>query len=149
MRGSPPLHLLLALLGFALFAIPLARLTFARPEVQHPASENAEPIAKPGQMKCHITIHALPVPASLSLKAGGTETVNGLPAALSSAMEFDTELPIAHDTLELLVGATWPQGTGNAAITIDIEPDGHDSQSQTRWASGAELAEVLTFKWQP
>ena len=31
MRGSPPLHLVLFVIGFALLAMPLAQLTFARP----------------------------------------------------------------------------------------------------------------------
>jgi hypothetical protein len=149
MRGSPPLHLLIVLLGFALFAIPLAKLTFARPESPHASSRHEEPVVEQGKTKCRITVRAVPQPATFSLKVGGREAITGFPASLTSPMEADAQIALPDSGAELLVSATWPQGTTESAITVEIEPDGRDALSQTRWSGSGQMNEVLTFKWLP
>ena len=64
-------------------------------------------------------------------------------------MESDAQFALPDSGLELLVSAIWPQGTQEAALTVEIEPDGREAISQTRWSSGGQLNEVLTFKWLP
>lgn len=149
MRGSPPLHLLIVLLGFALFAIPLAKLTFARPEIPHNTAHHTEEVVVAGKTKCHITVRSSPKISTLSLKVGGKESIAEFTSATASPMESDAQFALPDSGLELLVSAIWPQGTQEAALTVEIEPDGREAISQTRWSSGGQLNEVLTFKWLP
>jgi hypothetical protein len=51
----------------------------------------------------------------------------------------------AGDDLELT--ASWADGTPETALTLEIEPDGNEERSQTRWSSGTALNEILTFIW--
>jgi hypothetical protein len=149
MRGSPPLHLLIVLLGFALFAIPLAKLTFARPESPHASSRHEEPVIEHGKTKCRIIVRSVPKLASFSLKTAGGDPINGFPTSATSPMEADSQIAIPDTGVELLVNATWPQGTTESAITVEIEPGGRATQSQTRWSSSGQMSKVLTFKWLP
>jgi hypothetical protein len=149
MRGSPPLHLLIVLLGFALFAIPLAKLTFARPESPNVSSRHEEPIVEQGKTKCRITVRSVPKLASFSLKTAGGGPIAGFPASLTSPMETDAQLALPDSGAELLVSATWPPGTAESALSVEIEPDGRDALAQARWSSSGQMNEVLTFKWLP
>ena len=45
------------------------------------------------------------------------------------------------------VSATWPGNTPDTALTLEFEPDGLESRSETRWSSGGSLDEVITFSW--
>jgi hypothetical protein len=62
-------------------------------------------------------------------------------------VEFESELAIPKEGLEFLVNVTWPEGTPDTAFAIELEPDGLETQTQTRWASGATLDDVFTFQW--
>ena len=61
--------------------------------------------------------------------------------------EFKAGMEVSHDGNELIVSATWPEGTPETALTVELEPDGFETRSETRWSSGTELNEVLTFTW--
>lgn len=152
MRGSPPLHLTLFLAGFILLAVPLAHLTFARPTaVERAASVTpSQPQATAATTPAIVRIRFAHRPESLSVKLDGRELVT--PAALQEAksvVELKEDLLLTSDGLELFVNAQWPTGTSDTALSLELEPDGLDMQSQTRWTSGSQLSEAFTFHWNP
>jgi hypothetical protein len=145
MRGSPPLHLVIFVVGFALLAIPLAQLTFARPartietEVQSPQAKTSTLI--------HLRFaHA---PTSVSLKqSGGPELLKKLEDNATSEIEAKVDLEIPEAGIEFLLNVTWPDGTPDTAVTMELQPDEMDSQSQTHWSSGASMRdEVINYEW--
>lgn len=143
MRGAPPLHLVLLAVAFGLFAIPLAQLTFARRETVMVKTEApATPSAQTGVL---LRLRFAHVPRSLSLKLGDKELIPS--GALVSPMEIQAEMIIPAEGMDLMLDATWPDGTPETPVTLDLEPDGLDSKSHTRWSSGTELHESLSFLW--
>lgn len=85
-------------------------------------------------------------PLTVSLKEGDVELAVKVDLA-TSPVEFQTELEVSHDGNELILQATWPEGTPETALTVELEPDGFDTRRETRWSSGNTLDEVLTFTW--
>lgn len=150
MRGSPPLHLTLFLVGFILLAVPLAHLTFARPAAMEHVKTLAVPEATADTTPAIVRIRFAHGPELLSVKLDGRELVS--PAALQAAksvIEIKESLLLNSDGLELFVNARWPAGTPDTALSLELEPDGLDMQSQTRWTSGSQLSEAFTFHWKP
>lgn len=143
MRGAPPIHLVLLAVAFGLFAIPLAQLTFARHEtVMVKAEAPTTPSAQTGVL---LRIRFAHVPQALSLKQGARELIPSGP--LVSPLEIQTGMTIPAEGLDLMLEASWPDGTPETAITIDLEPDGLDTKSHTRWSTGTQLHESLPFLW--
>jgi hypothetical protein len=147
MRGSPLLHCLIGAIAFALFAIPLARLTIARPN-EIPAHRTSEEAAKPaGTKHTFIRIRFAHQPQSLSLKQSDKELIPASSTPLTSPIEIETSLPITPDGLELSLAAQWPNGTPDTAITVELEPNELDTRRETRWSDKFISQEILNFKW--
>lgn len=145
MRGFPPLHLLLFSIGFALFAIPLTRLTQSRAAASAPSpaasSSPAEALVTPAILR----LRCAHLPAKISLTFNGREL---LPAAAPAfAVEESLQVPIPPDGIELKLEAEWPGGTPDTAISVELEPDGHETLSQTRWSTDGRLSEILVYQW--
>jgi hypothetical protein len=51
------------------------------------------------------------------------------------------------EPVELLVEATWPEGTGLTALGVELEPDGLVNRRGTMWAEGGTATELLSFSW--
>jgi hypothetical protein len=143
MRGSPPLHLVIFGIVFAALAVPLAQLTFSRaPAVTMGAA------AEVAKTRTYIRFRFAHAPVSASVKLDGRELVAAKFAPPSnSTVEFQSELSIPKEGLELVVNVTWPEGTPDTAFAVELEPDGLDAQSQTRWSTGAKLEDVFNFQW--
>ena len=142
MRGSPPLHLVLFALAFALLAVPLGQLTFGRLDASQ-TERVADPLAPTPAV---LRVRFAHVPKGISVKLGAKELMPAKPQATAS-MEARVELAIPKEGIDLLVGVTWPEGTPDTAVTVELEPDGLEAQAQTRWSTGAKLTEVFTFQW--
>jgi len=144
MRGSPPLHIFAFALAFAVFAVPLARLTFARPAMRQAAVATSVSKTTPTLLRLRLA-H---VPAKISVTLNGKEL---LPEASPKAAQ--QEVPIAvsipPEGLELFVNAEWPPGTPDTAVTVELEPDGLETLSLTRWSSGPALSEPFSYYWKP
>ncbi len=147
MRGSPPLHLFICLLGFALLALPLARLTFARPDIVAMKDANQSAPVTSTSTPTLIRIRFAHAPETLSLKLGVKELAPSPISHLPSPLEIRAAVPIPADGIELILNATWPQGTPDTAITVELEPDDKDARTQTCWSRGAQMSEVLSFSW--
>ena len=147
MRGSPPLHLILFALGFALLAVPLSRLTFARPIVVRDTSALVTDVLT---VPTIVRIRVAHVPEALSLKLNGHELVaGGGTRPTAAALELRENIAIPADGLEFLLSAKWPSGTPDTAVSVELEPDGLDAQTQTRWSTGAQIEDVITYRWKP
>jgi len=140
MRGSPPLHLSLFLLGFAMLALPLVKLTSATPSSA--SKSEAKPVAEEASALMRLRFAHKPLHVRLAheqklLFEGPTDVLH----------ELFQSLPVPEEGVELALTVQWPEGTPDTAVTLELEPDGLDTQSQTRWSSGLTLDEVIPFVW--
>lgn len=140
MRGSPPIQIALLVIAFIVLAIPLSHLT---------GNAQAKPVAKAETQQekpvtALVRLRYAHKPATLSLKIGDQPLVS---AANESPVEVDAKLIDPKNGIDVLLAATWPENTPDTAITVELEPDGLDTQSQTRWSSSGSLDEAITFTW--
>ncbi len=134
-------------IAFALFAIPLARLTVARPD-ETTANQTSVKVAEPaGTRHTFVRIRFAHLPQSLSLKQSNKELIPVTSVPLTSPIEIEVSLPITQNSLELALAAQWPDGTPDTAITVELEPDELDTRRETRWSGNSILQEILNFKW--
>jgi len=147
MRGSPLLQCLIGAIAFALFAVPLARLTFARAEVKLKDRASQAPPETAGARRTFIRVRCAHAPESLSLKLAGKELIPRSTSAFPSLLETEAPIPASREGVELKLAARWPGGTPDTAVTVELEPDELDALRETRWSSGPELNEILNFKW--
>lgn len=88
-------------------------------------------------------------PTALSLRLGDVELIPQGAAFPASSIELNAKLSGPADGVELTLAATWPQGTPSTVLTVELEPDGLETRSQTRWSTGPQLMEVIPFNWSP
>ena len=143
MRGYPPIQLFFLMLAFGAMAVPLAKLTFARPQVAAPVER---PKIESKLIPSLLRIRYAHRPKSVSLKLGDRELL-ATSALDASPVETNVGLEIPADGIEFNLTAEWPEGTSDTALTLEVEPDGLDSKGETRWSSGNELTEVIPFQW--
>lgn len=143
MRGYPPVHLLILMLAFGAMAVPLAHLTFAKPGV---AAPGARPKADSKLIPSLLRLRFAHKPKSISLTLGGHELLSA-PSFDSLTFEMTTGLDIPADGIEFILSAEWPDGTQDTALTLEIQPDGLDTKTETRWSLGASMTEVISFQW--
>jgi hypothetical protein len=141
MRSSPPFQLALVLLGFIALAWPLIRLTSADRQISAVQVKATETKA----VSALLRVSYAHEPQSLSVKLGEKTLLTEITAG--GAAESTVELPLTQDGIELAVEAQWPAGTPNTALSLELEPDGLDAQSQTRWTGSGSLSEILPFIW--
>lgn len=173
MRGFPPLQIFFLGLVFGLIAWPLVRLTTnsfqggheSHAHHDHDHGHDHAHGAADGEMQVvkggtdhpegehkHVEVPTLVrlryahKPQKVTLSQGGRELL-AVTQFDASPLELKAGLEISHDGNELILAATWPEGTPDTALTVELEPDGFETQSQTRWSSEAALEEVLTFTW--
>ncbi len=137
MRGSPPIHLAFVLLLFIGLAVPLVRLTHGEPVTQLAVVIRAQDRTVPTLVR----VRCAHQPSALKLTQGNVVLMEGSPA------ERSVGIAMSPAGIELNLEAKWPVGTPETAVTVELEPDGLDSCSETRWSSGESLSEILTFIW--
>ncbi|MFO1482934.1 MAG: hypothetical protein U1F71_06155 [Verrucomicrobiaceae bacterium] len=140
MRGFPPIQIALLVIAFAALAVPLSQLT---------GNAQTRPAAKTGKkegkaVKSLLRLRYAHKPAMISLKIGGKELIT---AVAGSPIELNAALDAPKEGVDVFLTATWPENTPDTALTLEIEPDGLDSRSETRWSSSGSLDEVISFAW--
>jgi hypothetical protein len=140
MRGFPPIQIFLLCLAFVVLAVPLSHLTGNTSNAKIVKPETAESKS----VKALLRLRYGDKPATLSLKVAGKELTTAIE---TSPIEIETSLPSTKDGFDVFLSATWPDGKPDNALTLDIEPDGLESHTETRWSSGGSLDEVITFTW--
>lgn len=150
MRGFPPLQIFLLGLAFGMLAVPLYQLTGQTQSMPGNATEaEAAPAggsSQPDKVEALIRLRYAHQPKSVSLKQGDRELLKDADLA-ASPLEISTDLMISKDGNELTLQATWPEGTPDTALTLEIEPDGLEVRKETLWSADAALDEILTLTW--
>ncbi len=141
MRGFPPIQIFLLVLAFIVLAVPLGHLTGNAQEKSAP-----QVVAKEKQsMKALLRLRFAHKPSTFSLKIADKELI----AAIDPPpIEIDTVLASLEEGVDAFLSATWPDGTPDTALTLEIEPDGLEARSETRWSSAGSIDEVITFIWE-
>ncbi len=148
MTGSPIFRTLIAALCLAALSLLLMRLTDSAPaNIAGPAAQN-ELTQTPIPMRVRIRCSHLPT--SLSLTSGNQKLAD-LNAPTELRWEGTVSVPIPPEGLELALTATWADGlSGDQAVTVELEPDERDSQSQTAWTDASDpthLTAYLGYRW--
>ncbi|MGV3658955.1 MAG: hypothetical protein ACO1TE_02190 [Prosthecobacter sp.] len=141
MRGFPPIQIFLLCLAFIALAVPLSHLTGTSTQ-DKPATKAEKKAEKSSGAR--LRVRYAHRPATLSVKIADKELVGEVTA---SPLEIKTTLLAADEGVDVFLAATWPEGTPDTALTLEVEPDGLESRTETRWSSGAALDEVLSFVW--
>jgi hypothetical protein len=157
MRGSPMLHLLLLMTAFVLLSVPLRHLTGAvRASGENATGAAAGVVEGVDEHPEGEHVHRVPVrirvrysgrPESMQLKVGERNLLEGVAVADGVALDCEAELELGHDGNELVLEVKWPAGEGETAVTVELEPEGLEGRSETRWADGGAISDVLTFVW--
>lgn len=140
MRGFPPIQIFLLCLAFIVLAVPMSHLTgnTGNAKVVKAAAKEAE------NVKALLRLRFAHKPTTLSLKLADKELIT---SADASPLEVDAVLPATKEGVDVFLSATWPENTPDTALTLEIEPDGLEARSETRWSSAGSLDEVITFSW--
>lgn len=157
MRGSPMLHLLLLITAFVLLSVPLRHLTGVARAQQavegltpsaavvegadtHPEGEHLH------QLPVRIRLRFAHPPQAMSLRVGDQELLTGVDLT-KSQVECEAKLELGHEGNEFVLEGQWPAGAPDTAVTVELEPDGLELRSETRWSEGGLVSDVLTFVW--
>lgn len=140
MRGFPPIQIFLLCLAFVVLAVPLSQLT----GTTTPGKAAVVKVVESTSVKSLLRLRYAHKPVTLSVKIADKELIAGIAA---SPIEVDASLPSVKDGVDVFLSATWAEGTPDTSITLELEPDGLASRSETRWSSAGSLDEVITFEW--
>lgn len=140
MRGFPPIQIFLLALTFIVLAVPLSQLTGT---VSHAKAAPAK-VKESQSVKSLLRLRYAHKPVTLSVKIAGKELITEIAA---SPIEIQISLPSAKDGVDVFLKATWAEGTPDTSITLELEPDGLATRSETRWSADGSLDEVITFVW--
>jgi hypothetical protein len=140
MRGFPPIQLFLLCLAFIVLAVPLSHLTgnTSNAKVIKVAEKETQ------EVKALLRLRFAHKPSTLSLKIADKELITTTDA---SPLEVGAVLASTKDGVDVFLSATWPENTPDTALTLELEPDGLEARSETRWSSAGSLDEVITFSW--
>lgn len=131
------------MLAFGALAVPLSQLTFAKNRVAAPAKPQK---AESHRVSTLIRLRYAHKPSRVSLRIDGRELLPA-PALESSPIEATAEVDVPHEGIEFVLSAEWPGGTRDTAVTLELEPDGLDTRTQTCWSDGNRMTEVVAFQW--
>ncbi len=140
MRGFPPIQIFLLVLTFVVLAVPLSQLTGTTTPRKAAVVKSVESTS----VKSLVRLRYAHKPVTLSVKIADKELIAGIAA---SPIELTASLPSVKDGVDVFLSATWAEGTPDTSITLELEPDGLASRSETRWSSAGSLDEVITFEW--
>ena len=140
MRGSPPIQLFLLVLAFGLAGVVLARLT------GNEVKEGPKAVKKAEKSKMTLRLSWAGKLEKLSLKHEERELASKVDLSGDEA-EIGIEAEVAKTGVELFLDAKWADGTPKTALSVELEPDGQEARSQTRWTTEAAVNDLLVFTW--
>ncbi len=142
---TPRSSTFLALVGVLLAGIPLPALTAAR----RPAAAEAPAAETPQQLRpIYATLHCSGTPRELRLLHEGSECLRLSADELRDGWSQDLSLPAAK-LIALEIQATWPEGSPRQAVTLELEPEGLPTRSETHWTEPGSntLHNLFLFAW--
>jgi hypothetical protein len=140
MRGFPPIQIFLLALTFVVLAIPLSHLTGTTSQAKAAVVQ----VVESQSVKTLVRLRYAHKPVTLSVKIADKELITD---SAVSPIELQTTLPSVKDGVDVFLSVTWAEGTPDTSITLELEPDGLATRSETRWSSAGSLDEVITFEW--
>ncbi len=138
MTRSPIHSSLIAIIPLTALAIPLA--------------QTLKPTPPPTQNPPEITQKASTHRADLAVRSAhpyssATVTINGASWSFNADEdEQEVYFPFSHSTT-VQISATWPEGTPETALLIELIPDELELRSHTFWGEG-QLIDETTFAWE-
>ena len=149
MKGSPIVRTLVAWVGLVLVGVLLFQMTNADGDSVQGATSSVEVVELSGAVPTMIRIRASHQPGSLVLSHGSEVIAEYKTPQELEALEWEIDSHIAdpEQGVELVLTALWADGQENAAVTVELEPDGLETKSQTEWCVGGELSATLFFRW--
>lgn len=143
MTSSPLRQFFPALGAVILLGLFLYNMTAGTPparEMSRPA-----PAEQTADIPTVITVRCAHRPESLSIShAGRVLWQSGSPGLHE---EVECGLPLKEDSITLTVSARWPEGTPDTPVTLELEPEGRQAASATRWSFGPSLNDSYSFSW--
>jgi len=132
----------LAALG--LLAVPLHRLTSARPTPPAPrvAAKPSADRLTPAVLRLKLLTPA----RSIRLRTEAGATLFDLSDVAAGESEYDASLPIRNEALELLLEADLGAGPSDTAVFLTVMPDAREGQTRYIIGNGA-LTQPLRFNW--
>ncbi|WP_295928023.1 hypothetical protein [uncultured Akkermansia sp.] len=143
MTSSPLRQFFPALGVVVLLGLFLYRMTAGTPpaqEISRPAS--AEQSA---DVPTVITVRCAHRPEFLSISHGGRVLWQSSTPGLHE--EVECGLPLENGSVTLTVSARWPEDTPDTPVTLELEPEGREAASVTRWSFGPSLNDSYSFSW--
>lgn len=141
---SSPLRQFLPTLGVViLLGLFLYKMTAGTPPAQE-ASRPA-PAEQSADVPTVITVRCAHRPEFLSISHGGRVLWQSASPGLHE--EVERSLPLEDGSATLSVSARWPEGTPDTPVTLELEPEGRQTESATRWSFGPSLNDTYSFSW--
>lgn len=148
MLSSPLMATSAVVLGLALLAVPLHRLTNSLPPSTAPVARISPPQSTEAGEAAVIRVRLLRAAALLVVTtADGRELwkAENLPAGES---EIDARLVLDNNHLELSIDITPEPGAGETAAFFTVLPDGREER-KNHVIGEARLQDQLSFDWPP
>ncbi|WP_330935367.1 hypothetical protein V3C20_10045 [Akkermansia sp. RCC_12PD] len=114
--------------------------TPAEQAVPHPPQETAAP-----GVPTVITVKCAHRPRNISIASGDAVLWKAENPGLHE--EVECRLPLKGSSATLTVSAQWPEGTPDTPVTLELEPEGRQADSATRWSFGPSLNDTYSFSW--
>lgn len=140
MRGFPLWNFFAVIALLALVAIPLRRISAARPPAL-PSPSGPAAAAAPGP-PVSLRLRFVHAPREAALFCDGKEQ-----PLEGQGLERQATLPLRDGALEVEVKATWADGTGPTLIELRAAPEGQAEQLQNLWSEETAVDEWLRFHW--
>lgn len=145
MRPSPLILLVVVLAGLGLAAVPLARLTRAQPAPS--ANATAASVESEEKIRTLVRLRFAHAPVAVNLLEHERSLLTVGEGGEETLLEVEAELALPSEGVEFRVEVTWPNGTPQTAVTLEVEPEGLDARAATRWSDVGTLSEIIPFTW--
>jgi hypothetical protein len=137
MKGSPLLRVILVVIALLVVLWPLRRLTTHRAESPSSPSQTATA----SESGVHLVLTSTTFPFTFEVSHLGQTIWKS--EATESSVSRDIRMAFPREGVDLLVNAKWV-GDKEAAVKVDVTPDGGDTITKILWGTGG-VSEVLTF----
>lgn len=141
--SSPLAGTAVVLAGLCLLAIPLRKLTSARPVTQ---VAPAAVVVSTRELPAVLRIRLLEPAGRIMLQEPDGTIVLAMEDAVAGESEYDVRVRLPDDEADLLLLAEFGDEASETAVFVTLMPDGYEER--TTYAIGAgRLEESLRFDW--
>ncbi len=141
--SSPLAGTAVVLAGLCLLAIPLRKLTSARPVTQ---VAPAAAVVSTREIPAVLRIKLLDPANRVALQAPDGTIVLGIEDPVAGESEYDVQVRLTDDEIDLDLVAEFADEASETAVFVTLMPDGYEER--TAYATGAgRLEESLRFDW--